>query len=46
MKKDVVLPMSEEIMEVTNLARLYVGESMVETISQRGLSGLCILGRP
>ena len=32
-------------MRVKNFARLYVGESMLDTMGLRGTSGLCILGR-
>ena len=41
-----VLPASGEIMRVRNLAKLYVGESMLDTMGLSGTSGLWILGRP
>lgn len=41
-----VLPASGETMHVRNLARLYVGDSMMDTMGLSSTSGLCILGRP
>ena len=43
--KDKVLAIRGEIMEVTNLARWYVGEPMADTIALSGLSALWIFGR-
>ena len=40
------LPVSSETMRVENFIKLYVEESMVDTIGLRGTSGLCILHRP
>ena len=39
-----VLPASGEIMRVRNLAKLYVGESMLDTMGLSGTSGLLIVG--